>query len=169
VHRFSSFSSILDILFQLDQYVHLYDARNYTGGAFAELKVMHSDIEAVLGADFKQLAGSLWSSMKFNATGTQILVGSSDGLSLTLDGFEGTVQKAFCDKNATGASCWSSDDKTILTGNQDGSISCWNVESGELVKKLEGHSGPVGCIASNPKYTMLASACTNTALWLWPS
>ena len=64
------------------------------------------------------------------------------------------------------SACFSADDQTVLIGNEDGSISCYDSVSGLPVKKLEGHVGHVGCIASNPKYAQIASACTNVALWM---
>ena len=151
-----------------EQYVHLYDARNYDSGAFAELKVPHSSIENVIqnqqGA--AELSKAEWSSIAFNASGNQLLATAPQGLALLLDGFEGTVQKALCSEGAVSA-CFAADDKSVLMGNGDGTIGCWSVDSGKLLKKLPGHNGPVGCIASNPKYAMFASCCTSTALWLW--
>ena len=151
-----------------EQYVHLYDARNYASGAFAELRIPHSSIENAIqnqqGA--AELSKAEWSSIAFNASGNQLLATAPQGLVLLLDGFEGTVQKALCSEGALSA-CYTADDKSVLTGYRDGTIGCWNVDSGMLLKKLPGHSGPVGCIASNPKYAMFASCCTSTALWLW--
>jgi COMPASS component SWD2 len=151
-----------------EQYVHLYDARNYASGAFAELKVPHASIEAAIQnpQSAAELSKLEWSSIAFNASGNQLLATCPRGLALLLDGFEGTVQKALYSEDAVSA-CFTADDKNVLMGNKDGTIGCWNVDSGKLVKKLSGHTGPVGCIASNPKYAMFASSCTSTALWLW--
>lgn len=145
-------------------YVHLYDARNYAGGAFAELKVTTAQLEKELTP---QMARSEWTSIKFNASGNQILVTGKNGLVLTLDGYEGTVQRSFSGKG-TNTACWTSDDRTILTGADDGTISCWNVDTGTLIRKLEGgHNGSISWIGVNPKYSMFASCDTNTAMWTW--
>jgi len=49
-----------------------------------------------------------------------------------------------------------------LTGSTDGKIHCWNTETGAKVVVLNGeHTGPVQSVQFNPKYMMLASACTN--------
>ena len=38
----------------------------------------------------------------------------------------------------------------------------WASDSGQKLTVLEGnHPGPIQCIGFNPKYMMLASACTN--------
>jgi COMPASS component SWD2 len=159
-------------------YLHLYDARNYAAGAFAELKVAREDLEKAIqshaAATISQeraaeLSRADWASMQFNASGNQILVGAGQGMSIVLDGFEGTVQRVLVDRPSSASSCccFTSDDKTVLQGNDDGSITCWSVESGTVVKRLEGHPGPVTCVAANPMYTQIASACANTALWTW--
>lgn len=144
-------------------YIHLYDARNFSSGAFAEMKLDQAALDAALPPAKAQTP---WTNMTFNASGNQILISGGQGLALTLDGFDGTVKRTFTEQSAL-CSCFTSDDKYVLTGNEDGSISCWNVDSGILVKKLEGHPNPVTCVVTNPKYTMFASCGLNTALWSW--
>jgi len=163
------------------QHVHLYDARQYGAGPFADLKVEQSSIEKSIASKgvARELAMDLsradWTSMRFNKSGKQLLVSARKGLSLVLDGFDASVSHSFIADGANPALppahppavCFTPDDKTILVGNENGSLSCWNAQSGELVRKLEGHVGRVGCVAANPKYSQLASSCTNTALWIW--
>lgn len=159
---------------ETEDYIHLYDARNYTGGAFSELKLSHSSIENAIQKqhDFTGNASDLskkqLTSLSFNASGNQLLVTGEDGMTLLLDGFatEATIQKTLCSPVGVSA-CFTPDDKTVLMGNTDGTISCWNTETGSIIKKLGGHSGPVSCIAANPTKEMFAACCTNTALWIW--
>ena len=48
------------------------------------------------------------------------------------------------------------------TGSQDGRVHVWGSDSGQKLTVLEGnHPGPIQCVGFNPKYMMLASACTN--------
>jgi len=50
----------------------------------------------------------------------------------------------------------------FAAGSTDGKVHCWNTETGGKVVVLNGdHSGPVQHIQFNPKYMMLASACSN--------
>jgi WD40 repeat protein len=118
-----------------------------------------------------ELGNADWTGVKFNKSGKHLLVTTNKGSALLLDGYDGSIVHVFVGEGDNlkqpMAACFSSDDKTILAGNSNGTISCWDAESGELIKKLEGHVGRVGCIASNPKYAQIASSCTNTALWLW--
>ncbi|GKY97272.1 hypothetical protein MPSEU_000685600 [Mayamaea pseudoterrestris] len=160
-------------------YVHLYDARNYGAGAFAEFKLQQQDVEQAMQAQtgVASSSGSSGSSLgelhslSFNTSGSQILLGGEHGQTLVLDGFEGTIQKVFSPANRTSdgflASCFSSDDKTLLQANDAGGILCWDLEHGSLLQTLEGHSSRVNCISSNPRYSQIASSCTQTCLWLW--
>lgn len=145
------------------QYIHLYDARNYAGGAFAEMKVTTPMLEKAV--THKQ-ARSDWTSMKFNASGNQILINGKNGLCVTLDGYEGTLQRSLSGQGVA-CGCWTPDDKTVLTGNDDGTLSCWNVDTGAMIRKLEGHPGGVSWVGVNAKYSTFASCDTNTALWIW--
>ena len=162
-------------------YLHLYDARNYNAGAFAELTVPTESLATTLQtaglavADAERLAQQPWQSMKFNASGNQILVTAGEGLCVLLDGFEGTVQKALMSSQNSNNSlskrpavaCFSSDDQYVLQGREDGNIDCWSVALGTVYKTLDGHNGPVHCIATNPMYAQFASAYRETALWIW--
>lgn len=156
-------------------YLHLYNATNYDGGAFSELKISRDTLEqsiqshlSVSSQEAKVLSQGAWTSLHFNKAGDRILVGTDKGLSIVMDGFEGTIQRVFSGSSQRRAvSCFSGDDQTLLIGNADGTITCWSLASGTMVKKLEGHPGPIQSIASNPKYSQFATGCKNTALWIW--
>ena len=50
----------------------------------------------------------------------------------------------------------------MLAGSTDGKVHCWNTETGAKVCSIASdHTGPVQCIQFNPKYMMMASACTH--------
>lgn len=157
-------------------YVHLYDARNYSGGAFAEMNVSTTDVQNSMTTHrvtpptpSHPPAPLTFNSIQFNQAGNQILVQSDEGLAVVLDGYEGTVQRIF--QSTRGgrctSACFTPDDKTVLMGGETGTIDCWDVPSGRVIKTLEGHKGPVGAIRANPKYNLIASSCTNTCLWIW--
>lgn len=159
-------------------YLHLYDARNYDAGAFSEMQVSTEDMvnsiqqTGISAARAQALAQQPWKSLKFNGPGNQILVTGGEGLCALLDGFEGTIQKVLMSPVTTAqrnpaVACLSSDDKMVLIGKEDGNIDCWNVDSGSLVKTLDGHNGPVSCIACNPNFSQFASSYRETALWSW--
>ena len=50
----------------------------------------------------------------------------------------------------------------MFAGSTDGKVHCWNTETGAKVCSIASdHTGPVQCIQFNPKYMMMASACTH--------
>jgi len=155
----------------------LYDSRQHSSGGFAELQVPQADLEKAIQATSTMtpdqataMSKATWNSLEFDTSGNHLIVGTDNGMTILLDGFEATVQRVFCPPTKTdrpAVSCFTPDDKTILTGNTDGTITCYDAKTGVVVKKLEGHKGPVGCIRPNPKFAQFASACTQTALWTW--
>jgi WD40 repeat protein len=154
----------------LAQYIHLYDARNFTGGAFSEMKVLTKDLEDAMATHrvSAPVDSVAWKAIHFNGSGNQMLVQADPGLAILLDGYEGTVQRIFESKTSKGTvSCFTPDDQCVLMGTEAGTIEVYNVHSGSLVKTLEGHLGPVTALACNPKYAQIASSCTNTCLWIW--
>jgi WD40 repeat protein len=94
---------------------------------------------------------------------------------MTVDGYEGTVIHTFLSEVAGEststslpmAACFTSDDRTLLCGNDNGTVSCYDVDTGLLTRKLKGHVDRVSAVAVNPKYCQIATACTNTAVWIW--
>jgi WD40 repeat protein len=146
----------------------LYDARNYTGGAFSELQVSTQDMQTALQANNIPLSASslTWNSINFNVSGNRMLVEADPGLAIVLDGFEGTIQNIFSGGQKSSA-CFTPDDNSLVLGTDSGTIQCLDLNSGSVVRTLEGHKGPISAIACNPKYAQLASSCTSTCLWIW--
>jgi COMPASS component SWD2 len=154
-------------------YVHLYDARNYGAGAFAEFKVSTQDVDTAIQSQTGMQSGrglGKIHSFGFNMSGSQILLGGEHGHALVLDGFEGAIQRAFTQANRSSDGplpcCFASDDKTLLQARDDGSIACWDLSGGASLQNLQGHQTRINCLASNPRYSQIASSCTQTCLWL---
>lgn len=153
-------------------YIHLYDVRNFAGGAFSEMKVRASDVRTAMQTQRvdtnppnQPLA---WKTMDFNASGSRILIEADPGIAIVLDGYSGSVQRIFQGKGGTTTSaCFTPDDQSVLVADDAGKVDCWNIQSGTVVKTLEGHKGPVGAVGCNPKFQQIASSCSDTCLWLW--
>jgi len=54
----------------------------------------------------------------------------------------------------------------LLSGSADGSVRLWNIESGEVIRKLD-HGGPVTAVAVRTDGKRLASAGQNNVVRLW--
>lgn len=134
------------------------------------MKVSSADVEKAMATNRLPPPAQpmRWDSLRFNGSGNQMLVQTDAGAAIVLDGYEGTVQRIFQPTNGQGtSSCFTPDDQSVLLGTTGGSIEVFNVQAGTKVKSLEGHLGPVGALACNPKYAQIASGCTNTCLWIW--
>ena len=113
----------------------------------------------------------------------KVLACAKGGYALNIDGYEGSTLFAMLaeDEGANSlvpssssssssssmAACFAADDKTLLCGNENGTVSCVNAKTGAPQRMLRGHVDRVGAVAVNPRYAQIATACTNTALWIW--
>lgn len=141
------------------------------------MTVTRQDIDSKLrGACTPERAYALskapWTSMEFNKSGKQILIGTDGGFCLSIDGYEGTVLHSFVSETGTGgaslqpmAACFTADDQSVICGNDDGTVSCYQADSGLLARKLRGHTDTVGAVAMNPVYAQFATACQGIAVW----
>eukprot|EP00527_Entomoneis_sp_CCMP2396_P003674 CAMPEP_0198139168 /NCGR_PEP_ID=MMETSP1443-20131203/2506_1 /TAXON_ID=186043 /ORGANISM="Entomoneis sp., Strain CCMP2396" /LENGTH=363 /DNA_ID=CAMNT_0043801217 /DNA_START=102 /DNA_END=1193 /DNA_ORIENTATION=+ len=167
-------------------YLHMYDARNHGAGAFAELKITQAalskaivDASSMMGGppmpvdQANALAQQPFGNIQFNAAGNQMLVGSTGGVSLLLDGFEGTIQKVLLssDTSTKAVSCFTGDDKYVLSGNSDGTIDVWQVDTGTIIQRLDtaGIGEGIESVAFNPAYQQFATGCKDVAMWTWGS
>lgn len=55
----------------------------------------------------------------------------------------------------------------VVTGGEDGSVYFFDVESGVLVNKLQGHSSAVLCVCWTYDESMLASCDTEGTVIVW--
>ena len=62
---------------------------------------------------------------------------------------------------------WSPDSRMIATGSDDSNIRLWNIESGELVRTLVGHQGPVRSVAWSGDGQWLASGADDRTVRVW--
>ena len=55
----------------------------------------------------------------------------------------------------------------LASGSSDGSIRLWEIASGELVSKLEGHSGGITSLKFDTDGKLLYSASTDRTVKVW--
>ena len=155
-------------------YIHLYDARNYQGGAFSELKLTSNAINEALVTHRvppppPTAPGSpplTINKISFNESGNRILVHAAEGYALVLDGYEGTIQRIFRSSRGNAVvSCFTPDETSLLMGSDtDGLVDVYDLQSGMVVKTLEGghglpgsNAGPITAVACNPKFAQIAT------------
>lgn len=137
--------------------VKLYDLRSFDKGPFNTFKVDNP----------KEVN---WMSLNFSPNGKQILITTYGNSLHTLDAFTGTPHHTFTTNDTPQICCdaaYSPDSRFIFGGATDGSIYVFDTDSGEHVTVLKGgESTSVQCVRFNPKFMMLASACTKMSFWI---
>lgn len=146
------------------EFVKLYDSRLYEKGPFNTIR---------LG---KPPANMSWRSLKFSPNGKQILITADNGELYILDAFSGQpLHKLNVGpkinapiENPCEAS-YSPDSQYILYGSLDGCIHVWSASKGCKVAELKpevANPEAVQCVMFNPKYMLIASACSKMSFWI---
>lgn len=142
------------------QMIKLYDLKSYDKGPFNTFKLpQDKDCD--------------WTGLKFSPDGKTILISTNGNVIHLIDSYQGTPLQTFTghinNKGIPLEASFSPDSQFVFVGSTDGRIHVWNAETGKKTAELPcSHNGPVQCVQFNPKYMMLASACTNMAFWLPP-
>lgn len=148
------------------EYVKLYDLRSFDKGPFNAFKLTHNkDVN--------------WTGLKFSPDGKQICITTDANTLQTLDSFIGTPLHSFTTNPASSGvltstnvqiSCeasYSPNSQYVFAGTTEGSIYVWDADKASRVTVLKGsRSSPIQCVQFNPKFMMLASACTRMSFWI---
>lgn len=140
-----------------NQGIKLFDLRKLESGPFSTIS----------------LDGSLYNytSLKFDQAGKNLLLTTSQASLQIYDSYSGKKLHTFTDyKNDNtsiiGAS-FSPNSKYVFSGSEDGTVYCWSLESGKKICEwTQAHAGPIRCIAWNPVSMVMASSCSNLAIWI---
>ncbi|GFR33543.1 WD repeat-containing protein 82 [Trichonephila clavipes] len=138
--------------------IKLYDLKSFDKGPFNTFRL-------------PQDKGCDWTGLKFSPDGKTILISTNGQVIHLIDAFQGTPLQEFTghvnNKGMPLEASFSPDSQFIFSGSTDGRVHVWSAETGTKTAELFcDHTGPVQCVQFNPKYMLLASACTNMAFWV---
>ncbi|KAA0201536.1 hypothetical protein HAZT_HAZT005428 [Hyalella azteca] len=138
--------------------IKLYDLRSFDKAPFSTFEM-------------NQEKDCDWTGLKFSPDGRSILISTNGSMIRLVDAFSGSPLRTFTghmnNKGIPLEASFSPDSQFVFSGSTDGHVHVWNAEKGYKVATLNGdHTGPVQCIQFNPKYMMLASACSHMSFWL---
>lgn len=135
-------------------YVNLYSAEDVLKGPFKVFKITE-------GSEIKQL--------KFSVDGSYIVCATIDNLVLVLDAYEGDLKNKLTGEINESDLCFkidiSDDSRYVVSGTESGNVLIWNLENGAIVANLECHPTSSNCVKFSHKQAMLATGCTNLAVW----
>lgn len=135
--------------------IKLFDLRGLEKGPFVTFKLAHEPVDIL--------------SIQFSDNGNCLLLTTNTNTCFLLDAFDGHLIQKYTIKNECQAKIGASftpDSQYVTIATDNGKINVWPVGKAEMIASYEGHTSPVSCLQWNPKFQQLASACSNTALWL---
>uniref|UniRef100_A0A914I8K6 Uncharacterized protein n=1 Tax=Globodera rostochiensis TaxID=31243 RepID=A0A914I8K6_GLORO len=138
--------------------IKLYDLRSFDKGPFNTFKINDTGL------------GCNWTGMKFSPDGKSILIMTDGNVLRLVDAYFGNVTHTLTHdnpKNVNFVAAFSPDGKYIFCGSGNGRIICWSAESGRKINEFPtSHTGNIEQVAFNPKFFMVASACTQLKFWI---
>jgi COMPASS component SWD2 len=148
-----------------DRFIRLFDRSAYERGPFACFEIISNTSKS-----------ARWESISFSPDGKELLVSTNNDGCYFIDSFDGTVKGTIPGDERENHGhllypAWSPDAQWIARGRADGKVAIWNRSkifeglSTSATVELEGHTSYPGLVRFNPKYAILASACSNLALW----
>jgi WD40 repeat protein len=110
--------------------------------------------------------GDQVNSLTFSPAGEIVAsAGSKDGTAWLLPGTNGVSFPAHQAALRSGAVA--PDRDVLATASEDHTVRLWQLPSRELIRTLEGHTGPVVAVAFAPNGKLLASGSTDQTMRLW--
>ncbi|GMR50821.1 hypothetical protein PMAYCL1PPCAC_21016 [Pristionchus mayeri] len=140
------------------EHIKLYDLRSYDKGPFTTFQL-------------EQEAHCEWTSMKFSPNGKQILMCTNGEHMKLVDAFTGNILYELkghknVKRHALEAS-FSPDSNFVFCPSSDLKIYSWSTETGTIAATLNtNHTSFFQQVAFNPRYYVLASACSNVCFWV---
>lgn len=112
--------------------------------------------------------GSSVTCVAVSAAGNVTACATSDGIVLLLHtSVRPPVFAEFDHPDVVHSVCFSPNGRVVVTGCQDAAIRIWDVDTGSMVRTLEGHSTPVRALAFSPDGRILVSKSEGGAVRLW--
>ena len=107
--------------------------------------------------------------IKFSCNGNYILCGTSEGVLMVLDAYEGTMLRKFFVDNGSEMSLecsFSPCSRYVIAGSETKKIHVFNVETGTETKLIEFHPKSVNCVRFSHQHLIIFSGCQNLVFWI---
>lgn len=175
---FDASANVIAVASETAQTILLYDFRNYDKEPFASFDMLQHAHEISPGSMSRG-----WNRLEFSNDGKSLLVGTSGHGHFLLDAFDGTL-RAYLGREkggprndkenpveTTGDSCFSSDGRYVISGQQRQNVLVWDtLQLSETKRLLPIHEfeqkSEAAVIAFNPRYNFFATADKEVVLWM---
>ncbi|CAJ0579886.1 unnamed protein product, partial [Mesorhabditis spiculigera] len=142
------------------QCVKLYDLRSFDKGPFMTWQ-------------FEQEPHCDWTGMKFSPDGKHIMLTTNGEVIKIIDAFKGVLTHTLRGhqnaKRLPLEATFTPDSQFVLCGSSNGLINLWSVENGMHQGEIKtDHQGLIQQISFNPRFFLMATACTKLNLWIPP-
>lgn len=159
--------------------IRLYDVKSYEKGPFATYTVIEkrnvhssSSYSTMDGTTThtEDMSSYDWCDIQFSHDGRYLLISTFGEKLYLIDAFDGSLVRSFSGYSNSSRlplkATWSPDVQFILCSSEEGDIHIWETETGHLITILKSHSKESHLIQFNPRYMMMATACSNLEFWI---
>ncbi|GGK08873.1 hypothetical protein GCM10010123_43420 [Pilimelia anulata] len=105
--------------------------------------------------------------LRFTADGRRLVSVAANGVITVLDPRADAVVRTIANGARAVDVAIRADGAEVAIGEDSGDISIWSVRTGERVRRLTGHAGPIDALAYSPDGRTLASGSHDMTLGLW--
>ncbi|CAI4224519.1 unnamed protein product [Auanema sp. JU1783] len=142
-----------------NEHIKLYDLRSFDKGPFMTFQVG------------KELDNAEWTGIEFSPDGKLIMLNTNSDYIKIVDAFHGDTKAVLRghsnEKNEVMEATFTPDSQFVFCGSSDAHLHCWYAESGNIVSRTATeHESSMRITKFNPKYFLLATACSKLSLWL---
>lgn len=147
------------------RFIRPYDVRQYQKGPFAIWNVDIKQEYQSRGSGTSDIQNNPeWTGLKFSTDSNHILVTTRSGIHYLINAYDGQIVTVYHGHSNTKGLILQADitpdSKYVYSGSEDGLVHFWDKLTSKEVQILEGHPNPVTNVLFNPKYMMMASACS---------
>jgi WD40 repeat protein len=140
--------------------------RIVSGGGDGETKLWTAGLDNLIGMFPKEANESEILSVALNVGGTQVAVGSANGLVRIFDTQTYLVVRALADhKDKITVVAYSANGKYFATGSADSTIRVWDAQSYLLLQTIRDNPGAITSLSFHPNNPWLASTGNGIKIW----
>jgi COMPASS component SWD2 len=167
--------------------IRLYDMKSYEKGPFATYTPLDrlrnpptmnpSTSSSSMNDEYRRTLDETseypdyeWCDLQFSNDGRYLLISTFGDRLYLIDAFDGSLIRTFSGYSNSQRlplrGSWTPDVQFVLCSSEEGDLYVWETETGRLITCLNSHSKEPHLVQFNPRYMMMATACSNLEFWI---